>query len=126
LVDIISSDGEVYHAAREAELGTLAFAIAHRILGEFSEEDCLIRAVQTALDEHRNATGLRLRASAEIEATLRTAVAESGASASVTIEVDEMAPAGTCTLINPRGRIAIGPIDQLLALFATTVQRAIS
>jgi flagellar biosynthesis/type III secretory pathway protein FliH len=125
LIAEISSNLEVYRTEREAELSTLAFAIAHRILGAFAEEDRLIRAVRTALDEHRNTAGLRLRASAEIEPVLRTALLEAGGSASVTIDVDETAPSGTCTLVHPRGRIAIGPIDQLLALFAATAQRAI-
>jgi flagellar biosynthesis/type III secretory pathway protein FliH len=124
LVAGLCSDLETYRSARETELSALAFAIAHRILGAFAEEDRLIRAVQTALEEHRNVTGLRLRASVEIEPVLRTMLTEAGDSAYVTIDVDETAPSGTCTLVHPRGRIAVGPIDQLRALFAATTQQA--
>ncbi|WP_036049723.1 type III secretion system stator protein SctL [Bradyrhizobium sp. Tv2a-2] len=124
LVAEFSSSLEIYRAAREAELSTLAFAIAHRILGAFSEEDRLIRAVRTALDEHRNTTGLRLRASPEMASALRTALDGARAAPSITIEPDETASPGSCTLIHPRGRIAVGPVDQLLALFAAVVPGA--
>jgi flagellar biosynthesis/type III secretory pathway protein FliH len=125
LVAEVSAGLEVYRAAREAELGTLAFAIAHRILGAFPEEDCLIRAVRTALDDYRNTTALRLRTSAEMASVLRTALGEA-VGFSITIEVDQMASPGSCTLIHPRGRIAVGPLDQLLALLATVESGAIS
>jgi flagellar biosynthesis/type III secretory pathway protein FliH len=118
LIAKVSADLEAYRTAREAEIGTLAFAIAHRILGTFPEDDRLLRAVQTALDDHRNTTGLRLRASPEIASMLRTFL-EGEAGASVAVEVDETAPPSSCSLIHPRGRIAIGPIDQLLAMLAS-------
>lgn len=118
LIAEVSADLDIYRQAREAELGTLAFAIAHRILGALPEEERLARAVRTALDEHRNASGLRLRTSPHMEAVLRTVIEEAGVGASVTIEVDDTALPGECTLIHPRGRIAVGPIDQLLALLS--------
>jgi flagellar biosynthesis/type III secretory pathway protein FliH len=120
LIAKVSVDLEFYLKAREAELGTLAFAIAHRILGALPEEERLARAVRTALDEHRSASGLRLRTSPQMETVLRTVLEETEAGASVTIEVDDTALPGECTLIHPRGRIAVGPIDQLLALLSST------
>ncbi|MCQ8239617.1 type III secretion system stator protein SctL [Rhizosaccharibacter radicis] len=102
----------------EAELVPLAFAIAHRILGSFPEEERLLRAVRTALDEHRNVSGLRLRASPTTATALRNALAAEGRADAVLIEIDDDVAPGGCTLVHPRGRAAIGPLDQLRSLFA--------
>ena len=107
-----------YQLARSAELGTLAFGIAHRILGAFPEDERLARAVTNALDEHRGASNLRLRADPQSAALLREALNISSAGSSVIIEADHGAASGSCTLVHPRGRVAVGPVDQLRALLA--------
>lgn len=104
----------------ETELVPLAFAIAHRILGAFPEEERLLRAVDAALDEHRHASGLRLRVGAAAAAALQAALGAGGRGGSVMVEIDENAAPDGCTLIHPRGRAAVGPIEQLRALFATS------
>lgn len=104
----------------EEELVPLAFAIAHRILGAFPEEERLSRAVRTALDEHRHTSGLRLRADPAAAAALRKALDATAQGNAVTVEIDENARPGGCTLIHPRGRTAVGPIDQLRSLFAAS------
>lgn len=108
---------EFRHEA-EAELVPLAFAIAHRILGVFPENDRLLQAVTTALDEHRGVSGLRLRAAPVTAAALRLGLDQTGRGNTVTVDVDEGAPPGTCTLVHPRGRAAVGPLEQLQLLFA--------
>jgi type III secretion system HrpE/YscL family protein len=116
LIAEVAAGVEHYRKAREDELRTLAFAIAHRILGAFPEDDLLIRTVRTALDEHRNTMGLRLRAGPAVAPLLRMSLSENDVGVSVTVEEDHTVPPGSCSLIHPRGRIAIGPLEQLLAL----------
>ena len=101
----------------ETELVPLAFAIAHRILGAFPEEERLVQAVDTALQEHRTVSGLRLRAGPAAAAALRAALGAAERGKAVMVEVDEEAAPGHCTLVHPRGRAAIGPLDQLRILF---------
>ena len=103
--------------AREAELVPLAFAIAHRILGAFPEQDRVTRAVRTALEEHRGTSGLRLRADPHTAAFLRVSLEDAGGPGAILVEADEQAPPGRCTLVHPRGRVAIGPVEQLRTLF---------
>lgn len=100
----------------ERELVPLAFAIAHRILGAFPEEDRLVRAVATALEEHHGTSGLRLRADPPTASLLRAALRQNGRANAVLVDVDDEAAPGTCTLVHPRGRAAIGPLDQLRTL----------
>jgi len=112
----------VQHFQREAEaeLVPLAFAIAHRILGAFPEDERLLLAASTALEEHRGVSGLRLRAAPVTAAALRRALDQDGRAGLVTVDVDEgMAPGG-CTLVHPRGRAAVGPLAQLRLLFAAS------
>jgi flagellar biosynthesis/type III secretory pathway protein FliH len=116
LIAEVSAGVEATAAAWEADISRLAFAIAHRIIGEFAEDERMILAVRTALVEYRDTAGLRLRVSAQMEPVLRAALAQSGAGLRVDIEVDEDAWSGACTLIHPRGRVAVGPFDQLQAL----------
>jgi flagellar biosynthesis/type III secretory pathway protein FliH len=118
LIAEVSSALDSQAVAREAEISRLAFAVAHRILGEFPEEERLVRAVTTALDEQRGAMGLRLRLSPKMESVLRPVLDQRDDVPPVTIEVDEGASADTCTMIHPRGRIAVGPLDQLQAFRA--------
>lgn len=122
----VAAAAETFRAAREAELSTLAFAIAHRILGAFPEEERLISAVRTALEEHRATVGLRLRVAPEMVEVLQSALQSTDTGTSVSVEADDAASSGDCTLIHPRGRIAIGPLDQLRALLAATEQVATS
>lgn len=111
---------DTFSKTRESELVPLAFAIAHRILGAFPEEDRVTRAVATALDEHRGTSGLRLRADPHTAALLRVSFDDVGRPDSILVETDEHAPPGRCTLVHPRGRVSIGPLDQLRTLFETT------
>lgn len=117
LADVTNATLQFRHEA-EAELVPLAFAIAHRILGMFPEDDRLLRAVNTAMDEHRSVSGLRLRAAPVTAAALRHALDRAGRGDAVTVDVDEGAEPGTCTLVHPRGRAAVGPLEQLHLLFA--------
>ncbi len=110
-----------FRAAGERELVPLAFAIAHRILGAFPEEECLVRAVTTALEEHHGTAGLRLRADPPTASLLRAALRQAGRADAVLVDVDEEATPGTCTLVHPRGRAAIGPLDQLRTLLGTAL-----
>lgn len=109
-----------FNKAREGELVPLAFAIAHRILGVFPEQDRVTRAVMTALDEHRGTSGLRLRANPHTAAFLRVSLEDAGQLDAILVETDDQAPPGRCTLVHPRGRVAIGPVDQLRTLFENT------
>lgn len=118
LVAEVSAAVDEDAAARKADIGRLAFRIAHRILGEFEESDRLIRAVMTALNDHHGAAGLRLRVSPQMEPVLRAALDQAGAGTQVTIDVNEGASSDSCTMIHPRGRIEVGPLDQLQALRA--------
>jgi flagellar biosynthesis/type III secretory pathway protein FliH len=117
LITEVSTAIEAQIAARETELPRLAFAIAERILGEFPREERLVRAVKAALDEHRGTEGLRLRLSPLMEPMLRAALDEiSTTIPRVIVEVDESASPDACTMIHPRGRIAVGPFDQLKSI----------
>ena len=108
---------DAFSKAHEGELVPLAFAIAHRILGAFPEQDRVTRAVRTALEEHRGTSGLRLRADPHTAVLLRVLLDDAGQSGAILVETDDQAPAGRCTLVHPRGRVAIGPVDQLRTLF---------
>lgn len=108
-----------FRAAGERELVPLAFAIAHRILGAFPEEERLVRAVTTALEEHHGTSGLRLRADPPTASLLRAALRQAGRADAVLVDADDEAVPGTCTLVHPRGRVAIGPLDQLRTLLGT-------
>lgn len=118
LIAEVSAGLEAHAAAREADASRLALAIARRILGEFEENERIIRAVKTALDEQRGTKGLRLRVSPLMQPVLRAALDEHGSDPWVALEVDERASSDACTMIHPRGRIAIGPLDQLQTLDA--------
>jgi len=123
LTDVVEAVQNFQREA-EAELVPLAFAIAHRILGAFPEDERLMLAASTALDEHRGVSGLRLRAAPATAAALRGALSQDGHAGLVTVDVDEgMAPGG-CTLVHPRGRAAVGPLEQLRLLFAATGSEA--
>ena len=108
---------ETYRRTSEGELVPLAFAIAHRILGTFPEDDRLLRAVTTALDEHQGTSGLRLRADPRTASRLRDALRRTDRTDPVLVDVDDAASPGSCVLMHPRGRASVGPIDQLRALF---------
>jgi flagellar biosynthesis/type III secretory pathway protein FliH len=111
---------DTFRRDAEAELLPLAFAVAHRILGAFPEDERLLRAARTALDEHRGVSGLRLRAAPATAEALRAGLRQDGREGAVSVDADgEMEP-GRCTLVHPRGRAAVGPLDQLRALFDAT------
>lgn len=110
-----------YRRTSESELVPLAFAIAHRILGTFPEDDRLLRAVTTALDEHQGTSGLRLRADPHTASRLRDALRRADRTDQVLVDVDDAASPGSCVLMHPRGRASVGPIDQLHALFGAAV-----
>ncbi len=108
---------DTFQKARERELVPLAFAIAHRILGVFPEDDRMRRAVTTALEEYAGTSGLRLRADPDTAALLRGSLGVAARPETVVFEVDDQAPSGRCTLLHSRGQVAIGPADQLRTLF---------
>ena len=117
----VEAAAAAFRATGERELVPLAFAIAHRILGAFPEEECLVRAVSTALEEHHGTSGLRLRTDPQAASLLRAALRQAGRADAVLVDVDDEAAPGTCTLVHPRGRAAIGPLDQLRTLFGAAL-----
>lgn len=118
LVAAASEAADAFLAAREAELGTLALAVAHRLIGALPPEERLFRLVQTALAEHRAELRLALRVPPGDAAGLRAALAEVDPDGRVTVEEDPAAAPGSCVLAHARGRTAIGLLDQFRALLA--------
>lgn len=108
----------VQREADAAEMLPLAFAIAHRILGAFDEDDRLHRAARAALDEHHNLAGLRLRVAPAAADVLRAALRAEGLT-TVAVDADDGVGRDGCTLVHPRGRAAVGPIDQLREIMAS-------
>lgn len=110
---------EDYWSRREQELAALALAIAHRIVSGLPPDDLLAGVARTAIAEHRQDTSLTLRAAPDAAAVLRRCLADDTATARVEVQADASLPPGGCVLSHPRGRTAIGLLDQFRAMLAT-------
>lgn len=110
---------DMFYADREEELTELAFAIAHRLIGELPPREQIRRLAQAAVAEHRGGVRLKIRVSPHNAEDLRAAVGAFDTEGRVEVEVDDNAVPGTCTLVHPRGRASIGLLDQFRALIDT-------
>jgi type III secretion system HrpE/YscL family protein len=113
-----SATVDAFYEAREKELMDLAFAIAERLIGALPEHERLARVAQAALAEHRGDQKITLRVGPGTAAPLRDALRQYDQHGRVTIETDEHAAPGSCTLLHDRGRSSIGLLDQFRALMA--------
>ncbi len=111
-----------YLAGAEAEVARVVIACLNKILGEFPDEELVIREARTALQVIRNEPRVTLRVSTEVEAEIRSRVGEilSGNGEVNFLEIvgDERIGRGGCRLESEAGVVDASLEQQLRALEA--------
>lgn len=109
-----------YLAGAEAEVARVVLTCLRKILGEFSEEELVIREARTALQVIRNEPRVTLRVSTEVETKVRERVGEilSGNGEVNFLEVtgDDRIGRGGCRLESEAGVVDASIEQQLQAL----------
>ena len=107
-------------AGAEAEVARIVLACLRKILGDFSDEELVIRAARAALQAVRNEPRVTLRVSTEVESDVRKRVGEilSGNGEVNFLEVvgDERIGCGGCRLESEAGVVDASIDQQLQAL----------
>jgi flagellar biosynthesis/type III secretory pathway protein FliH len=116
-----AGDADALLRAREEELTALAFALAHRLVNDLPRDTRTLRLVWTALAEHRDVSRLVLRAPPATAASLRAGLCGGdgdarGRACPVEVVDDATLGADECVLVHPKGRTALGPLQQFRAL----------
>ena len=109
-----------YLAGAEAEVARVVIVCLNKILGEFPDEELVIREARTALQVIRNEPRVTLRVSTEVEAEIRNRVGEilSGNGEVNFLEIigDERIGRGGCRLESEAGVVDASLQQQLQAL----------
>ncbi len=107
---------DVFWREREAELGEVALAVAHRVLASLPANETVARLASAAIAEHGSDIRLTVRTAPEAAAVLRGVLQDSEGGARVTVIADPTAAPGECTLVHPRGRTDVGLLAQFRAM----------
>jgi flagellar biosynthesis/type III secretory pathway protein FliH len=111
--------GEAQEAVRilidslESEIALVAVSIAERILGEFNEQDLVLRAAQQAIADLRDDDAATLYIAPHHVGPLRERLLRDVSGAELTIEPDPAMDEDACVISTARGTIDAGLRSQL-------------
>jgi type III secretion system HrpE/YscL family protein len=107
---------EEFWREREGEVAEIAFAIAHRIVGNLPADQRLAQIVSMAISEYSSSVQLTLRTTPEAAGHLRAFLKNAVGAERVTVVADPAAAPGECTLYQAHGRTDLGLLAQFRAM----------